>query len=183
MTDLMTLEKAAVNTLNGVGAGGNLHALSVCVQALEAGSTPARILDAARKGRNDKSLASHEGVVYGALIVHSGVSATPADAYKWAARIGRHAVQAILDGDSADKAKSLQAAWQTEVDIAAIKKAERDAAKRTADAFLVEGRNSIDSLLALRDQGVELTDEQVATAASLMEDLRVLVGIKVGANA
>lgn len=177
----------AVLTMNGVGAGGNIAALLACVAAYTEGATPGAILDAARKrtttAGKSVNYASHEGVAYGALIVSRGIEVTPEDAYKFAARIGRLGVLAVIDSSVEDKAQALKSAWETEVTKAAIKKAERDAAKQTADAFLVAARTEVDKLLALRDQGVSLTDEQALVAASLLDDLRVVVGIQVGANA
>jgi len=183
----MAILKSAVDTLNGVGAGGNIVALHKCVAAYAVGYTPGQILDAARKsnGKTPKNLASHEGVAYGALIVSTlGDAVTPEDAYKYAARIGRLSVLAILGNeDTEDKATALQEAWTLKVQEAAIKKQERDAEKQTASAFLLSVREQVDSLLALSDKGVSLSDEEAQVAASLMDDLRVLVGIQVGANA
>lgn len=182
----MAILKTAVDTLNGVGAGGNIVALHKCVAAYAVGYTPGAILDAARKsnGKTPKNLASHEGVAYGALIVSTlGDAVTPEDAYKYAARIGRLSVLAILGSETEDKATALQEAWTLKVQEAAIKKAERDAEKQTASAFLLSVREQVDSLLALSDKGISLSDEEAQVAASLMDDLRVLVGIQVGANA
>lgn len=195
----MTLLDRAIATVNGTGSGGPEFAGTECTAAYASGVTPSQIMEGVRK-RATKSgklsqFRTHEGIVWGSYSLYTlgaehftveGDKFSPmGNAIRWANRLGVSTVRTVLDSDreAADKADQLRLLFEQKLAEAAKQAAENAALKRTPGAIALEVQGRVESLLNLRDANGAFEPEVEQMLASILEDLRVVIGIQVGADA
>lgn len=198
MSDTTSLSRA-IDTVNGTGAGGPEFAGKVCLVAFGDGVAPAEILAGVRQraskdGSKLSQLRTHEGIVWGSFALHTlgekhfatedDKSSPMANVIKWSTAIGATAVRTVLEGagSEADKAQEIRTRWQYKMDEAALKQREARAAKETPEFILAGVKSQVETLSLLALEG-ELSVEATQLVASILDELRPLVGIKVGADA